>query len=569
MKKIIILTGAAILLAACLFQIEFVEKNVALAVTNDVPTAENTATNNSASNSPVFPVEIITVNDAGNPIPHAKIIMMDYTSFVLPETTFESDENGLFRFDLRSVCKMIATTPDRTMVGYKDINWQDYFDQINPRIELVLKQKTLRNISVTVRDSDGNPVEGATVAGATVSGNRVPSQWLLPMEKSDSNGRIHFQWAAEDAMHFVYAIKPGTGFAGVTLEENQRLGSKDCEFELQMSKPQTVTFRVQNEDGEPLANFRIDAAPLLIEPLSHLWGTARELRAITDKEGVASFDWIPSKGFQGMRFWISQNLSEEQQNDETTIIYEWKARSYSLDEFPEEIELAMPRLARVIGTLKHSDGSPVRRPTNVLASSQKYVEETSSTGKIHRVPIKVDFYIQTTPSGKFYIDTSSAVKANIPIGETSFGIDSEEGTAPSVFNFDVGDGKTAKHIEFVLQKGTKVFGKILDSAGNSPSDYPFGIYERKDTSSRYLPPRNLQVDANGHYEKFLPAGHFVLKSPFGDEIPFQIEEGQESLELNMTLERDVSKIKLPAVEGDVPYAIVPFSGSMVEHPQDE
>ena len=37
MKKIIILSSAAILLAACLFQFEFVEKPIALAVTNDVP----------------------------------------------------------------------------------------------------------------------------------------------------------------------------------------------------------------------------------------------------------------------------------------------------------------------------------------------------------------------------------------------------------------------------------------------------------------------------------------------------------------------------------------------------
>jgi len=468
----------------------------------DTETATKTATGNESqetaarsvsdglNRSLTFPVAVFNdanvtlrgrvVDEEGNPVAGALVRRPGRKLASLREQfDVETDANGVFQFELDSrhlddLVYFYAMTLDQPRWGYGWFEPKEG-ETIIPEIEITIEPGTF--ITGTVVDEDGKPVEGATVAGGIT---------LVP---TDAEGTFKFAYK-----HYrpstVYAYKEGIGFDYLDVKDiYKQLGRElwedfdDWTVQLTLAPTTPVTIKVVNKEGEPLPGVIVAPSEILEEGTTPHYMTMLEsfmdrfnatdfCCVKTNEEGIATLNFLPERFIARTRF-SAYCPKEGVLHPDGRRVYYYPAYRWmrGLPEGQNFLEITLGKLARVKGTVKLADGTPVPW----ISINVNDLRPTPFDMPGHR-------------SG--FTDINGAYDLLIPPNDVyHFEVaDNMLGIAPRVLNFKIGDGNTDTTLDFVLEKGIRLHGTVYDAEGkpvvgeyNSRrySDYNVVIVEKK------------------------------------------------------------------------------------------
>jgi hypothetical protein len=224
------------------------------------------------------------------------------------EFVFEFPANTFHRFhNLFS-----AYSTERKLCGGVSIDFEE--GKVGNTPIIIESIPDLDETSVTVVDAEGKPVEGAFVGAGTgyICG------------KTDAQGRFTYLYDKRLGAGNVFAFKPGVGFDFI----DQTHFAVEGHFDIDKLPPctngpfhfkldgKTVKVRVVDEDGRPVEGATVQPQVIFSEHSVHgfAFGSLRDdwdyrasavtrpWQAKTDKEGIATFDWIPFTDITNISF---------------------------------------------------------------------------------------------------------------------------------------------------------------------------------------------------------------------------------------------------------------------------
>ena len=534
MKKAFLLFGAVTLLAVCLFRFEFVEKTVALAVTNDNPMAKNVATETNSEE--MVELRLTVVDEEKNPVPHAKVELY-YGSESQYAHSFEAGSDGI------AVTKIpvVAANPEtqgavrgteKGMANAMSL-WEIPRDW-NPSkpLELTITiYKRTRCFTGTVVDADGKPVAGALVGS---SFNR-PLLCALTNEK----GRFeHYDF--ENPVESLFAFKDGVG--GVAIcpdyddpsekwkamnpegreEWKQREKHNNGPFTLKLSKGDPISIRVVDYEGNPVEG-------VLVAPTSfstdyrytketrswNAWGLSTFLGKKTDADGMARFDSVPTEDYDMVCFNAFGDdpriVKDRRTNQFGKGDAVWRKRANNND-----LVISLPRQIMIEGSVKNADGTPPSEDMQISITGSDWAS--------------VGTHTDYAGNFSFFVKANEVISVQ-PIWNTHRNPNAK--VAKAQLNVPVGSGRVpAPRFDFVLEEGARVYGKIIKGNGKLDSKKThvqvFDMaYDRKDgdlNMSRLFVV--FELNEQGEFEIRLPDGRYrftVNESIDGEYVEKEID----------------------------------------------
>lgn len=367
----------------------------------------------------------------------------------------------------------------------------------------------------TVKDENGNPIEDAEIGFVTSRSMPFKDTAFLEKTKTDSQGKFCLHLSNDINAKSIYAFKTGYTPA-FTNGKKQEIPSRDSlaslerlsdevSYDLVLEKAQTVNVKIVNEKGEPLENVPVCKAwdDNAIDFLSPSW------RRKTDAQGIAVFDCVPCSATL-IRFQAGGVLLPS--GDGSTKCYLSQRKIWNADKNSDgnqTLTITLSEGAAVCGRVEMRDGSE---------ASQSWISIRTSRGS----------HIMTSSdeNGTFslpFFEKHSSI---------NIGIESQHGAAPGVFFFDVGDGSEMKQLDFVLDKGVRLHGKVFDSQGKairagisidelSPTPVPehlikdsYGFSRGMEAINRIMvqsfPKSTSSKSTSEEYEYILPPGQFKV-----------------------------------------------------------
>ncbi|MCL2346860.1 MAG: carboxypeptidase-like regulatory domain-containing protein, partial [Planctomycetaceae bacterium] len=421
------------------------------------------------------------------------------------------------------------------------------------KVEVTLK-KDVRIITGKVVDGEGKPVQDAWVGGT--------GQCAKPLlVQSDSEGQFRFPWPGDETLQRVYAFKDHLGFdfagtdepdsaEGIIIPEKIDNGP----FMLVLQRPQTVKIRVVDENKKIIPG-AIVSTWLIRKKDAREGRNHKEFNTAfgpwqtntrTDTNGIAVFDWIPTENISQILFTaygdhVKGNLREdgtvrffgsdevryepnaekdkwweyeECKNGQCHLVKEGETEKWIYETDRQGIvNLTLPRSARVLGTVKYSDGSPV---------PYTFVSRKSHNQCGHGLQF-------TNEKGEFELDENANFLLNLAAEST-------KECAPAIFAYNVGDGTEVQKLDIVLQKGVKLHGTVYDSEEKPVHGlFAVWIYEKNpdpacpdDVSIRQTSNYDTQDVPVYHY--ILPPGKFTVhanhQDQYSEEQDIEIKPGQ-------------------------------------------
>lgn len=391
------------------------------------------------------------------------------------------------------------------------------------KTELAFEEVQTITLRVKVLDHIGKPVPGATAGVVSpFEGN--------PKTESDAQGNIKLNWPKERDFFSLYVVKSGLGF--INIDEKEKLSQNSGRaFEVKMPESKTVIVNVRNENNEPIENCDVTVAIVPDGDRGIVFaGDASIFLSATDSKGNAVFDWIPTSGVREVHFHVAHHLNERQrlEAEEGTPIYDCSKITYPVDRVPAVIDVALPRMSKVVGSVKRSDGVPIREENLITVATSKTVPEVSGEGTtIYTSVYHVMPSIDTDENGNFSFLAKTDAVANI-------GLVTKEGAVEDVYDSKTGNGEKFNRLDFVLQKGTRVHGVLRDPKGERPKRSSDLMFLSKINNGNENPLCKLVfTDRDSKYEFAVTPGSYALGLQGEEPTMFEVKERQESLEFNL------------------------------------
>ncbi|MGL4941876.1 MAG: hypothetical protein ACRC46_01640 [Thermoguttaceae bacterium] len=481
------------------------------------------------------------LDESGKPVAGA---IVRHSSYEEDDDFATSDTEG--RFSLPKLRPerwtfLWAISAEGDLLGTGHLLEMQEGDRDVPEVVITLKSN-VRTITGKVVDENGQPIAGAVVGGA--------GQCAEPIRvKSDAEGKFRFPWPSEETLQRVYAFKKGVGFDFAGTDEPDEAQEiivpekiDNGPFTLVLQQPQTVKIRVVDEAGEPIQGAHV--SPWLIDKNTTQSGrnhtnfnTAQGpwgVTSFTDENGIATFDWIPTANTSQITFTAYGNYRsgnrmkdgvvcyfgsnrvryepnaasnnwweyEECKNGKCFLVKEGETEKwiYETDE-AGVVKLTLPKLARIQGTVKYSDGTPAAR---VMISRKDH----------DRCGHGIRF---SDENGNFDLRENLGTKLNLAV-------ESQKECLPTLFAYDVGDGTEVQQLDFVLQKGVKLTGTILDAEGK-PLQGVYTIWINEKNPDPNFPKDSVTRQTGNFgrpqiqsvYEYILPPGTFAVMVQYQDQ----------------------------------------------------
>jgi len=515
MRKILLVLGTAAILFAALFRVEFVAVSQTASEVAKEPEALAPGLQTDTVELRLTVTEV--TDNEKRPLPGAQVELI-YGADSLYSLQFETDANGIGITNI-PVAAANAETQGRVIGKEKGMTSGFSLRQIlpdwNPSKPLEMNAevwKRTRVLTGTVIDSDDKPVAGALVG----------DPFEVAFAQTDEKG--HFEYYLFDRpIESLFAFKEGVGGVAISpdyedpadrwkamnpegIEEwRKREKHNNGPFTLKLTKGAPITIRVVNHEGNPVEG-------ALVAPIRFLtdyrytkeirswnaWNLCRHWGKRTDANGMVRFDSIPTEGYDMVTF--------DAFGDDPRFVKESKSKQFGkgsaiwrLRENNNELAISLPRRILIEGSVKNADGTA---PSNVQISV------TGLTGWSN-VGIHTDY----ASNFAFFVNANEVITVQ-PINNDRG--DSKSGVAPARLNVPVGNGWSAPapRFDFVLEKGTKVTGKMIakDTKWDVSKTH---IHVYDDAANQMTDMNRLFVLTNrneqGEFDIQLPDGRYRLK----------------------------------------------------------
>jgi beta-lactamase regulating signal transducer with metallopeptidase domain/protocatechuate 3,4-dioxygenase beta subunit len=374
----------------------------------------------------------VVVDEAGRPV--AGAIVRPFRLDKAPEGV-TSAEDGRFTMALRGYFlleeELIAEADGGARMGLGKFHESLNSDPPSPA-KIVLKPS--RSITVRVKDVNGAAVPGAAVEVADYS--------CLGRGQTALDGSATIRFPADGQVRWVLARKAGVGFdyfENYRTKHAQDLAPPPDEVALVLDGARSVRIKAVDSSGQPVSG--ITFLPWYIDKPGKLEfaniGGSTTGRATTGADGVATFDWLPTRVNEGVPFLIHDD-------------------NYSCPESPvyqgdgaTELTARLLRNERISGIVRQADGRPA---AGVLIQA----EGRGATNHYCRK------YARTGPDGRYAIDVYSDQMYVIAVSDDRW-------AARSLTNVTVREGHPQDGLDFNLIRGTLLEGRVTRGTDRVPA----------------------------------------------------------------------------------------------------
>jgi len=485
-----------------------------------------------------FPVHGVVVDTEGQPVVDASVYLSFHLSDHQPQMT---DPEGKFtllltRAEISEVNPIIVTTSDEMAIGWAFIQYEEGSPDIPP-IEIIV-YAGMREITGTVSDHEGNPISGAFVGG-TFGLLAGPFHC-----ESDEFGNFQFKYSIYVPIKFVYAVKPGNGFACLKTDEYTLYTTDPSElkvasqkYNLQLSEFSPLKFFITDENDVPIPNCFVQVTFLQSdeaddsEDFFNTIVNQSKFSVRTDEQGIAELVAVPKGWEKNSTFQIEGPLdSLAGPNHRKSGKYgNFFGKLDQLELVDGMYRVKLPRLVWVEGTVTKPDGAPAISTRIYTMIDGEYPQTAAFTDK--------------NGSFAFYANSDTTYAVFVA---TNFGV------APAIFDIDPSE---ANPLNIQLQaKGTKFSGTIIDSEKQPVPNMFITLGEwnptREEGKVKGLVRATLTSDEQGQFETlFVPGSNYYLI--FHKEWPMQKNLGNISYVVPLDLDKMEKTYVFDETEGSV------------------
>ncbi len=482
-------------------------------------TPEQTQTSEKARDGEIL-IQGQTVDREDKPLPNTKLFFsLDKVSS--SESTVVSDAQGKFRYSCPekdvSRLQVVAVSEDNSAYApSKDWELLKKFgapDEV--KLYLLTPRKKIREITGTVVNAKGRPVEGAIVGG---TGEAV----CLTHVTTDAEGKFRFFVPGKGPLSWIFAIKPGFGFVHITTEEsyfwtgrtpNEKISNGP--FRLVFSKSQTVEVKVVDEKGIPVPGVTVTPDIILVEKKNLVtWFSPGELQPPvfypqTGKDGMVRFDWIPTKDLHKLRFKIETPEKFIALPDgESSRLFGGPVYTYWNPEEKPTI-LTLPHGAKVNVKVSKPDGTPA-------ADYWFHANWIRNGDRIDKATVT------TNENGEAEIFAAVGDRLDVfPTYHRHYSSD-DKLVFLAIRDFQVGDGSREKDIDIRLQPGAKLLGTVYGPDGQPfdwlrkylvyarPCGFDRDLFQYIDSKIRHDDSRATDIE-KAQFQAILPPGEYEFE----------------------------------------------------------
>jgi RNA polymerase sigma factor (sigma-70 family) len=358
--------------------------------------------------------------------------------------------------------------------------------------------KPSRTIRVRVTDGQGKGVESAAVE---VSNTYIP----LAGAVTDADGRAALRVPADAHVYWVVGLKPGAGF---DYFENYRSWGgyisepPPTDVSLVLEGARTVRIQATDSKNKPVPG--VGFVPWLLAKNGKLadvnlsgYGPLTTFTAKTDRQGIATFDWIPKNLKGGIHF----NCA---------------SKSYFLTQFvlfdPLHAQGVLPASLLKAGPIR----GKVRFPNGKPAAGILLQAEGSRSRLLARSGADGSYAFETNPQSPYIIAVTD-----------------DNWAAPSHHGFPMEEGKTLENLDFRLERGTLIQGKVTVGRDGKPA--PDQTVTLTDNTSSLLV-RWANTDKKGHYQFRVGPGYYEIWAPGTKHDGIAVQK-QDTIPMDFHLER--------------------------------
>ena len=451
----------------------------------------------------VWSVEGTAVDEEGRPVAGARVRGVPDDGAVDGSKTAA---NGAFTLTLGGrhlfIWGVVAETDGGARIGL--IRFEDGrgFSEKDP-VKIVLKPS--RPVRVRVNDVASLPVPGAAVEAID------PSFQTHATTGFDGTATLHLP--ADAKVRWVIGLKSGAGFD--YFENYRTTPAADypplpADVTLTLEGAHTARVNAVDSEGKPVPGVEIG--------LTHISKTGKlsyadvrrsaTARATTDREGFATFDWLPDRTADAFHFKIATDAN-----------YSSRDQPYYQRGGPAELTAHLLRDTRLSGTVRFPDGRPAG---GLLIKAEGSPRSGTS----------INLAARTLADGSYLLDAPSESSYIVTVVDETW-------AAPSLSNVIVREGLDQGGLDLTLTKGTLLHGQVSEAPNHRPAvgakvwlTEEGGPVAKDLRRSGFLSAKLMQsstADANGRYHFRVGPGRYSLRSPnAGGTEPLTVEVKNEA-----------------------------------------
>ncbi len=372
------------------------------------------------------------VDESGSPVANAKIQSLAYREQDRRQT--ESLRNGAFVLRIPADSPfghpLLVTDAAGERAGFVD----QYSYQVGDRNPLQVVLRPWKTSSVTVIDSQSQPVAGATV-------HSIADHGELGNTKTDQAGVATLRYPADAKVDWILAYKSSQGFD--YYENYQAWPSQERlpvppQITLNLTGAVSAVIEVVDSDDNPVPNVSVVPWTIEIEDKISRVNMSGLGITTTDDKGQAVFDWLP----RNLKGRITFLINSEKYHCDVNPVYVLNTEQTTTR------TARVKRVATVRGTIRHADGSPA-------AGIRLQGEGRGATNMYFRG------YTRSNSEGGYEIDI-------YPNQETILAVADDRYAAKSATDIELKPGEELNDVDFTLGFGTLIHGKLTVGQDRKP-----------------------------------------------------------------------------------------------------
>jgi hypothetical protein len=433
-------------------------------------------------------IEGIVVDEAGKPVGGAivRVISLPPSDATSVRTAADGSFHLPFEERFAQFGLVIASLEDGKRQGI----FEDSYKRLYPMVKVHIVVKPSRQMTVRVTDAAKAPIQHAAVGV-------LDNDLLLAQAETDASGVVSMRLPRDAQVEQVVALKPGGGcdyFENYSSRFSDKRAEPPAEVALTLNGARTFRIRVVDTADHGVAG--VEVAPWTVRKTGKIasvnFNLGPELKYVsarTDRDGFASFEWIPADVPYPV-----EALALTKQYIELQPAHEDLANPSKV------VALRLYRDVPISGKVTLPDGKPA---AGVLVQMEGRGDTPFTYRKEVRTQADGGYSFRVWPNLSYIIAVTD-----------------QHGAAPSKTGIVVKEGQPRSGLDFQLGKGTILRGKVTTGSHDRPAvKKRISIIEEGGALAAELGgdgekheqlDRSTETDADGRYTIRVGPGRYLL-----------------------------------------------------------